>query len=202
MESLKELCKIAVIKQGISTTELPQTVAKEVEVIESRLKLFFTGTFCYMKDFAESTLKIGWKNGEWQFTQLNRNTLRIRAGVENILGSQGGDLFLFPSRRVTIDDYRIDWDGRKVTFCGKCSSAKSSNGRQFRSTLAFPVLGSNMSMSMRSQVYIEEKGLYKENEREFLEPDSPSLVFPLDRSSDSDSSVDNEDILVFAMEDL
>ena len=202
MESLKELCEIAVIKQGISTTELPQTVATEVEVIESRLKLFFTGTFCYRKDFAESTLKIGWKNGEWQFALLNSelNTFRIRAGVENILGSQGGDLFLFPSRRITIQDYRIDWDGRKVTFCGKCSSVKSSSGRQFRSTLAFRVLGSNMSMSMRSQVYIEETGLYKENEREFLDPDSP--LFPLDRSSDSDSSVDYEDILVFAIEDL
>jgi hypothetical protein len=86
MESLEELNKIGVIKQGISTTELPQTVATEVEVIESRLKLFFTGTFCYRKDFAVSTLQIGWKNGEWQFTQLNMNTFRIRAGVKNILG--------------------------------------------------------------------------------------------------------------------
>ena len=49
-------------------------------------------------------------------------------------------------------------------------------------------------------MYIEETGLYKENEREFLDPDSP--LFPLDRSSDSDSSVDYEDILVFAIEDL
>ena len=55
-------------------------------------------------------------------------------------------------------------------------------------------------MSMRSQVYIEETGLYKAKEREFLDPDSP--LFPLDRSSDSDSSVDYEDILVFPMEDF
>ena len=54
MQSLKDLCKIAVIKQGISTAELPQTVAKEIEVIRSRLKALFTGTFCYWKDFTQS----------------------------------------------------------------------------------------------------------------------------------------------------
>ena len=89
----------------------------------------------------------------------------------------------------------LTWMGGKSPFVGivQCSRAKSSSGRQFRSTLAFPVLGSNISMSMRSQVYIEETGVYKENERMFFKPDSPPFVFPLDRSSDSDSSVDYEE---------
>ena len=45
MKSLKEICKLAVIKQGISKTELPKTVAKEVEVVEENIKSLLTGTF-------------------------------------------------------------------------------------------------------------------------------------------------------------
>merc|ERR1719318_2494393 len=98
-----------------------------------------------------------------------------------------------------------------VTFCGSCSktnkkSGKNSSGRQFRSSLAFP-LGPNMSLSMNSLLYIEETGLlYKRNARVFVGTDYlPPLFLTLDSSSDSsdsDSSVHYEDILVSALQDL
>ena len=144
MKSLKEICKLAVIKQGVSKTGLPETVAQEVDTMEGNLKSVFTGSFVYYVDISIGILSIVWENGEWQLSTLNQETLRIRAGVENSLGKQGGDIFLFPGRRVNISDFKIDFDGRQVIFYGTCSTNKVVNRRQFRSTFGFSSDSSSM----------------------------------------------------------
>ena len=135
-------------------------------------------------------MKIGWVNGEWLFTRQNQDTLRIRAGVENTLGKPGGDLFLFPGRKVTIHNFSFDLDRSKITFFGTCSTAKSSSGRRFKSTLVFWSLN---SMRMRSWVFMDEIGHYKEKTKVFMkwDPKTGGLVVEDSGSEfESDSSVD------------
>ena len=190
MKSLKEMCKIEVIKLGISGSELPKTVAKEVEIMEENIKSAFTGIFSYSEYFSSSTLKIDWVGGEWQFTQLNQQTIKIKAGAENSLGNLGGDLFLFPGRKVTIHNFSFDLDRSKITFFGTCSTAKSSSGRRFKSTLVFWSLN---SMRMRSWVFTDEIGHYKEKTKVFMkwDPKTGGLVVEDSGSEfESDSSVD------------
>jgi hypothetical protein len=195
MKSLKEMCKIEVIKLGISGSELPTTVAKEVEIMEENIKSAFTGIFSYSEYFSSSTLKIDWVGGEWQFTQLNQQTIKIKAGAENSLGNLGGDLFLFPGRKVSINDYRIDLEGRKVIFYGTFSSVKDVSGRQFKSTLLFSST-SNLLM-MESKVSIKETGLDKEMARMFMKSSTVGSWVSIRDSyddSESDSSVDYGDL--------
>jgi hypothetical protein len=193
MKSLKEICKLAVIKQGLSRTDLPQVVSEEVEIMEEKLKSVFSGIFFSSKDDAISSLKIAWENGEWQLTPLNQETLRIRAGVENSLGREGGDIFCLPGRQVSIHHFRIDLDGRKVFFYGSCSSVKNSTGRQFESLLT---VMSN-KMWIYSKVFIRETGKYKRYSRFSRDCRAMAnfyLLYMNHMNSDceSDSSVDYE----------
>ena len=64
MESLKEKCKLEVIKLGILRTELPKSVAKEVEIMEEKVKSVFTGMFSYSEFFYRGTVEIAWVCGE------------------------------------------------------------------------------------------------------------------------------------------
>ena len=132
--------KLAVLKLGISKTELPKTVSREVDMLEHKLKSDFTGSFpYYSEDYSSGTLEIVWARGEWQLSLLNQETLRIKDGVENRLGKLGGHLFLVPGRKVSISGFSIDWLKRKVIFGGKCSSSncKTSTWRSLSSHLCF-----------------------------------------------------------------
>ena len=195
MESLRELCKLAVLKLGISKTDLPKTVRREVEMMEHKLKSQFTGTFHYKSgDYSTSTLKIAWTRGEWQLTILNQETLRIRDGAEQHLGKLGGDLFLVPGRKVSISGYSIDWDRRKVIFRGKCSSSKTSTWRRFDSRLSFHPQNQHCRLSMSSHVYTEEDTGHKWKLRWLFNNQQSSTIYGSSHSeSDSDSSVDLED---------
>jgi hypothetical protein len=191
MKSLRENCKLAVIKHGSSRTELPTTLAQEIETMEGNLKIVFSGTFYYYVDNYTGFLNIAWEDGEWQLS-LNQETLCIRTGVDNCLGNQGGDIFLFPGRQVTISDFSIDLDERKVFFYGTCSTNKTLNRRQFRSIYGF---SSNSSRMLISSEVFGETGHHKTHTRLFA---NVSLDLPdqdlLDSWSEgeSDSSVDDQ----------
>ena len=191
MGSLRDLCKLAVLKLGISKTDLPKTVRREVEMMEHKLKSQFTGTFHYKSgDYSTSTLKIAWTRGEWQLTILNQETLRIRDGVEHQLGKLGGDLFLVPGRKVSISGYSIDWDRRKVIFRGKCSSSKTSTWRRFDSHLFFHSKDIGR-LYMSSYVYAEEETGHRLKSRGLFNPGCFNMIYDSsDSESDSDSSVD------------
>ena len=137
MATLKEICKMEVIKLGAPREELPKTILKEVEIMEEKMKTFFTGSFSNICNSSYSSLKIDLVDGEWHFTVCAQPTLKIRGGGSNFLGLPGGQMFLFPGRKVTIDDFKIDLLGREVTFHGKCSSSKDSSGRTFKSSICF-----------------------------------------------------------------
>ena len=196
VKCLKEICVLAVLKHGISKTRLPDTVAKEVERMERRVNSLFTGIFFYPVggvDNAMSTIKIAWENGEWQLTPLNRETLRIRAGVENRLGMEGGDVFCFPGRRVSILDYRIDLDGMYVSFYGTCSTVKQCSEREFK-VMLMNFASIDNSMVIWSQAYIvEEDGRSKIHGR-LVSFSAWTIQDPLPcwSDGDDDSSVDYE----------
>ena len=104
--------------------------------MEEQIKSVFTGKFSLV-GYGLDSLKIGWVGGEWHFTLLNLQTIKISGGGSNCLGLPGGRLFFFPGRSVTIDDFKIDLLGREVIFHGTCSSSKDTSGRTFKSSLCF-----------------------------------------------------------------
>jgi len=137
--SLKEICLLAVIKEGIERIDLPSTLADEVEELEENIKSIFTGTFQRPHNNTVVTLTIGWTQGQWELTLNNHKTLVVKFGVENTLGRIGGELFLLPGRRsVTIFDYKLDLERKKLSFVGKCaSSTKRVSGRCVEIVLHF-----------------------------------------------------------------
>ena len=102
MATLKEICKMEVIKLGAPREELPKTILKEVEIMEEKMKTFFTGSFSNICNSSYSSLKIDLVDGEWHFTVCAQPTLKIRGGGSNSLGLPGGQLFLFPGRRLQL----------------------------------------------------------------------------------------------------
>ena len=64
MKSLKDICQLAVLKEGIPRTNLPQTVTEEVEIMEEKLKFVFSGILFYTTDDDVSSRKIAWENSE------------------------------------------------------------------------------------------------------------------------------------------
>ena len=137
--SLKEVCKMFVIKKGISRPriDLPTTLAEEVEEMEGRMRSIFTGTFHRHTDFSGTTLTIAWTQGQWELTINNKETLIIKSGVENSLGQLGGGLFLLPGRTVFIFDFGLDFGTKTLRFNGMCSSKKDPRGRSLNIVLNF-----------------------------------------------------------------
>merc|ERR1719420_2365955 len=137
VSSLKEICKMFVLKNGITRIDLPTTLAEEVEEMEGRINSIFTGTFHRHKDFSVIPLTIAWAQGQWELTMKNQETLVIKPGVENSLGKLGGELFLLPGRKVSIFDFRIDVGSKTLRFHGMCSSSRDPRGRSLNSVLRF-----------------------------------------------------------------
>eukprot|EP00092_Neocalanus_flemingeri_P019411 GFUD01021025.1.p1 GENE.GFUD01021025.1~~GFUD01021025.1.p1 ORF type:complete len:200 (-),score=52.34 GFUD01021025.1:200-799(-) len=149
METLKQISMSVVIKLGMSKAELPLTLKNEVEIMEERIKSEWTGIF---SNSESGPVKIDWSGGEWTFSPQKRRVYRyrrhigwstpqtlppckIKAGSTNDLGYPGGRLFLFPGRKIWIDDYKITVKERKAIFYGTHSSFMLGTGRQFTATL-------------------------------------------------------------------
>eukprot|EP00092_Neocalanus_flemingeri_P023694 GFUD01025697.1.p1 GENE.GFUD01025697.1~~GFUD01025697.1.p1 ORF type:complete len:204 (+),score=49.17 GFUD01025697.1:67-678(+) len=149
METLKQISMSVVIELGMSRAQLPLTLKNEVEIMEERIMSEWTGIF---SNSESRPVKIDWSGGEWTFSpQMRRvyvyrrhsgwSTLRplppckIKAGSTNDLGYPGGRLFLFPGRKICIDDYKITGKERKAIFYGTHSSFMLGTGRQFTATL-------------------------------------------------------------------
>eukprot|EP00092_Neocalanus_flemingeri_P100438 GFUD01128284.1.p1 GENE.GFUD01128284.1~~GFUD01128284.1.p1 ORF type:complete len:192 (-),score=50.44 GFUD01128284.1:65-586(-) len=161
MDTLRNISMMAVVKLGIPEAELPQTVAKEVEMLGERITAEWTGIFsvCELCD----RIKIDWSGGVWRFTPLIRTlpTIKIKAGSTNDLGYPGGNLFLLPGRKVWIDDYEIDVEDRKVIFYGAHSSTMIGTRTQFKVTLSLS--GDGNILIMESKVFAGN-GLIQEDD--------------------------------------
>ena len=135
VSSLKEICKMFVVKKGITRIDLPSTLAEEVEEMEGGINSIFTGSFQRHKDFSVIPLTIAWARGQWEFTMKNQETLVIKPGVE--LGKLGGELFLLPGRKVSIFDFKLDLGTKTLRFHGMCSSSRDPRGRSLNIVLRF-----------------------------------------------------------------
>eukprot|EP00092_Neocalanus_flemingeri_P006658 GFUD01007187.1.p1 GENE.GFUD01007187.1~~GFUD01007187.1.p1 ORF type:complete len:166 (-),score=15.75 GFUD01007187.1:84-557(-) len=144
MDTLKTTTMMTVIKQGIPKSELPKTVAREVEKLEERIKSDWTGIFRIWHLLGDH-INIKWSGEEWRFQfywfrprpyMHETPDIKIRAGRTNDLGYAGGIMFLMPGKRVWINDYRVCADGRQVIFYGVYSSTTMATSRQFKATLS------------------------------------------------------------------
>eukprot|EP00092_Neocalanus_flemingeri_P037529 GFUD01040864.1.p1 GENE.GFUD01040864.1~~GFUD01040864.1.p1 ORF type:complete len:256 (-),score=76.00 GFUD01040864.1:49-816(-) len=191
MMSLRKISSSAVIKYGIAWDELPWPLNEELKAMEELIKSDLTGQFSYTEMSHASKLKIGWDAGEWRFSFLNQQPVQIRAGERQCLGMAGGELFLFENREISIDDFTIDLEERKITFYGVCSSVKNSDGREFKSTIRFTKFHSMEAMKMNSEV-IGDDGKIKARERIYSKAGYVWITLNLGQGdgSDSDSSVD------------
>ena len=133
--SLKEICKLFLVKKGIARIDLPSTLAEEVEELEGRIKSIFTGTFHGPEHFSVITMSIAWTQGQWEFTMKNQETLVIKSGVKNSLGKLGGKIFLLPGRTVTIYDFSFDLGRKTLSFDGMYSSIEDPRERLIKITL-------------------------------------------------------------------
>ena len=201
--SLRNISKLAMVKYGVNKTELPKDLIKEVKEMEDIVKAEMSGSFSNLTLNYSYCLKIEWSPGEWQFVlttnfhwtpedwkpTLRTIKMKIRAGRREHLGFAGGYLFHFPNREVTIDNFKIDLERRKILFLGKCSSVKTQEGRKFRCTLQFEKIYGVGCLTMKSKV-ISEAGWLKVRIRTLNDlPVSLSLHLP----SESDSSIDFDD---------
>ena len=191
--SLKEACKLFVIKKGTTRIDLPTTLAEELDEMEGRMKSIFTGTFHIQKDFSVTTLTIAWTQGQWEFTMKNQKigggvwvivkTLVIKSGVENSLGKLGGELFMLPGRKVSIFDFRLDVETKMLRFNGMCSSSEEPRGRSLNIVLGF-----------EKRRKMEMNVLYRTSDR----PKTKTIVFNAQTffkdNLDRDPEVSSEDI--------
>ena len=182
MATLMEICKMEVIKLGAPREELPKTILKEVEIMEEKMKTFFTGSFSNICNSSYSSLKIDLVDGEWHFTVCAQPTLKIRGGGSNFFGLPGGQLFLFPGRKVTIDDFKINLLEKEVIFHGTCSSSEDSTGRKFKSSLFFSP--DSLLVITLSRIFEEQNGkdkfskmTLKNENREMSSEFMPFLVY-------------------------
>eukprot|EP00092_Neocalanus_flemingeri_P001223 GFUD01001305.1.p1 GENE.GFUD01001305.1~~GFUD01001305.1.p1 ORF type:complete len:153 (-),score=37.73 GFUD01001305.1:136-594(-) len=136
MLTLKNMCKMVVVKYGLAKEEIPQSLIEEIEHMEGRIQSELTGV---LTSFYDSDIKVEWSTGEWSFTPCNQPSIKIRAGRRNCLGSRGGELFLLPGRNVVIEDFKINLEERRVTveFLGSCSSVAKPDtyNRMLKSTV-------------------------------------------------------------------
>eukprot|EP00092_Neocalanus_flemingeri_P022390 GFUD01024283.1.p1 GENE.GFUD01024283.1~~GFUD01024283.1.p1 ORF type:complete len:174 (-),score=36.14 GFUD01024283.1:35-556(-) len=143
METLKNMSMMAVLKLGIPRTELPKTVAIEVEKLESRIKSDWTGIFRrWDRDLwcDRDRVKIDWSGGEWRF-QLYYDgfpvpAIKIKAGHAKDLGYLGCVMFLLPGNIVWIDDFKVVVEDRKFIFYGAYYSHAGYCWRQFKAILS------------------------------------------------------------------
>eukprot|EP00092_Neocalanus_flemingeri_P037528 GFUD01040863.1.p1 GENE.GFUD01040863.1~~GFUD01040863.1.p1 ORF type:complete len:251 (-),score=71.86 GFUD01040863.1:105-857(-) len=189
MMTLRKISSSAVIKYGIAWDELPWPLNDELKTMEELIKSDLTGQFTYTEMSYVSKLKIGWDAGEWKFSFLNQQPVQIRAGERQCLGMAGGELFLFDNREISIDDFKIDLEERKITFYGMCSSVKNSDGRKFKSTISFTKFHTMEAMKINSEV-VGENGKVKIKERIYSKAGYVWITLNLGEESDSDSSVD------------
>merc|ERR1719228_2511150 len=113
--------------------------------------------------YHETKLNIEWSSeGEWNFMMGNQDIVKIRGGVKSSLGFQGGELFLLEGRgelfllegrEVTIDDFKIDLEGKQIVFHGTCSSSKTPSGRQLKSVFTFTKFGHMDIVKIKSEVF-------------------------------------------------
>eukprot|EP00092_Neocalanus_flemingeri_P038003 GFUD01041371.1.p1 GENE.GFUD01041371.1~~GFUD01041371.1.p1 ORF type:complete len:175 (-),score=46.31 GFUD01041371.1:49-573(-) len=144
METLEQMSMMAVLKLGIPMTELPKTVAKEVDMLEARIKSDWTGIFrSWNWGLWCDRVKIDWSGGEWRFQFYSDSgyggpgpAIKIKAGHSKDLGYPGGIMFLLPGKKVWIDDYKIVMEDRKVIFYGAYYSHARYCWRQFKATLS------------------------------------------------------------------
>ena len=165
--SLKEICKMFVIRKGITRIDLPTTLAEEVEEMEGRIKLIFTGTFHKHENFSVIPLTIAWAQGQWELTMKNQETVVIQSGVENSLSQLGGELFMLPVRTASIVDFRLDLGTKTLRFNGSCSSSKDPRGRSLTIVMHFgKVLEINVQCRSIDRPTTVTKNLFKILSRE------------------------------------
>jgi hypothetical protein len=136
MKSLKELAKMAVLKQGLGSEEcIPLTVREELELMEEAIRADMTGRG-YHEYYVEESLEfdINWSEGCWSFLLRRRTENRwtetsteIRAESHTFLQPEWADLFGidYTSARFGgcwINDFKINIEERRVTFHGNFGS--------------------------------------------------------------------------------
>eukprot|EP00092_Neocalanus_flemingeri_P038005 GFUD01041373.1.p1 GENE.GFUD01041373.1~~GFUD01041373.1.p1 ORF type:complete len:169 (+),score=36.21 GFUD01041373.1:111-617(+) len=155
METLKQMSMMAVLKLGIPRTELPKTVAKEVDMLEARIKSDWTGIFRSWNLWSDH-IKIDWSGGEWRFLFFHpgqvMQEIKIKAGHTKDLGFPGGIMFILPRKTIWIDDYKIVMEDRKFIFYGAYYS-HARYWRQFKATL------SHSGIQNRPRMEVEEARL-------------------------------------------
>jgi len=147
-KSLKEICKLAVILGRSQRECLPKTLIKEVDELDDKIRSTFSGTYHRYGDWSFTTLTINWTEGQWEFTLYNQGTLVVKAGMRNILGKLGGDIFRLEGRSVSIDDFNIDVHSPKLCFVGTCSSNKIPDGRPLKIELIFEDSAESLAVRM------------------------------------------------------
>ena len=200
--SLREMCKLEVIKHGVDRTDLPATLAVEVEQLEELFASTFSGTYvrayCTLERFRTWVIfSVAWRQGHWEFTKGDEEAMVVRPGMVNEMGRAGGDLFCLPGREVTITDFRIDLDDGVgvLTFFGTCSSNRSENNRTLKIILS-PLSNQHPHDRLLVETFLtsEDDVMYsKANSKVVMRSLSPNVdIYDRNIPSDydSDSSVD------------
>ena len=191
------MCKLQVIKHGVDRTDLPATLAEEVEQLEGKIASAFRGDYCFMFNgwgrWCSVSFQLVWREGQCEFILYpgaqHQETLVVRAGIENMLGRAGGFLFKLPGREVNITDFRIDLAKGVLSFVGSCSSTHA-NKRTLRVDLILkdhPEL-----LGLQTFLTSEDDARYRKFKSTILVNDMSDMFLNYEKS-DSDSSVDFED---------
>ena len=137
MKSLKELAKMAVLKQGLGSEEcIPVTVREELKLMEQAIRKSMTGRGYYDNNDIIRFLEfdIDWSEGCWSFLLRKRTenrwtetSTKIRAKTRSFLPPEWADLFGINYTPTMlhgswIKDFKMNIDERRVTFYGNFGS--------------------------------------------------------------------------------
>ena len=132
MKSLKELARLAVLKQGFGNDEcIPVTLREELRCMEEAIRADMTG--CGYQECSSGNSRefdIHYSEGCWSFRLRRRDengwtemSMEIRAQSQSILEPEWANLFGINYTRarqqgLRISDSQLDLDERKVKFNG------------------------------------------------------------------------------------
>ena len=126
MKSLKELCMLAILKLGLSRERLPNIVDIEIDQLEHEIVSTFTRDF----DSDPFGFYIRWHRGALVLGSryhLEYEFLSVKSGEFSTLGDLTRGQFALPRQEVTVNDFLVDLEGRKLSLLGTSVAEHGTN---------------------------------------------------------------------------
>ena len=126
MKSPQELCMLATLKLGLSRDRLPDIVDAQIDQLEQKIVSYFTRDV----DSDPNGFSVRWHQGVFSFcTRLDMKYefLSVKSGESSTLGHLTKSGFALLRQEVTVHDFLVDLEGRKLSLLGTSVAEQGTN---------------------------------------------------------------------------